>query len=109
MGKLDGKLAVVTGGNPGPLKAGECIIANSFTEFGSGTESRLAASLPFRKQVSTPAYCPDPTIQQLSTLLQRAESEKGPRNRDQAAKIMAKLPPDFSSQEPVRVARLSAG
>ena len=63
----------------------------------------------WRYQPGTPAYCPDPTIQQLLTLLQRAERDKAPRNRDQAAKIMAKLPPDFSPQELVRVARLSAG
>ncbi|HEY6490604.1 MAG: NAD(P)-binding domain-containing protein [Terracidiphilus sp.] len=63
----------------------------------------------WRYQAGTPAYCPDPTIQQLQKLLQRAERDKAPRNRDQAAKIMAKLPPDFSPQELVRVARLSAG
>ena len=63
----------------------------------------------WRYQPGTPAYCPDPTIQQLRKLLQRAKRDKAPRNRDQAAKIMAKLPPDFSPQELVRVARLSAG
>lgn len=63
----------------------------------------------WRYQPGTPAYCPDPTIQQLSILLQRAERDKAPRNRDQAAKLMAKLPPGFSPQELVRVARLSAG
>lgn len=63
----------------------------------------------WRYQPGTPAYCPDPTIQQLPILLQRAERDKAPANRDQAAKIMAKLPSDFSPQELVRVARLSAG
>jgi hypothetical protein len=60
-------------------------------------------------QPGTPAYCPDPTIDQLPILLRRAKRDKAPANRDQAAKIMAKLPPDFSPQELVRVARLSAG
>jgi 8-hydroxy-5-deazaflavin:NADPH oxidoreductase len=42
-------------------------------------------------------------------LLQRAKRDKAAGNRDQAAKIMAKLPPDFPPQELVRVARLSGG
>jgi 8-hydroxy-5-deazaflavin:NADPH oxidoreductase len=68
---------------------------------------RLSES--WRYQPGTPAYCPDPTIQQLPLLLQRAKRDKAAGNRDQAAKIMAKLPPDFPPQELVRVARLSAG
>jgi hypothetical protein len=63
----------------------------------------------WRYQPGTPAYCPDPTIQQLPLLLQRAKRDKAAENRDQAAKIMAKLPPDFPPQELVRVSRLSAG
>jgi len=63
----------------------------------------------WRFQPGTPAYCPDPAIHQLPKLLQRAKRDKAPGNRDQAAKIMAKLPPDFPPQELVRVARLSAG
>ena len=63
----------------------------------------------WRNQPGTPAYCPDPTIEQLRNLLRRAKRDKAPRNRDQAAKIMAKLSLDFPPQELVRVARLSAG
>ena len=63
----------------------------------------------WRYQPGTPAYCPDPTIEQLRKLLQRAKRDKAPGNRDQAAKIMAKLAPGFPPQELVRVARLSAG
>lgn len=63
----------------------------------------------WRYQPGTPAYCPDPTIEQLPVLLQRAKREKAAANRDQAAKIMAKLPSEFPPQELVRVARLSAG
>jgi 8-hydroxy-5-deazaflavin:NADPH oxidoreductase len=63
----------------------------------------------WRYQPGTPAYCPDPTIQQLHLLLGRAKRGQAPRNRDQAAKLMARLPPDFPPQELVRVARLSAG
>lgn len=49
----------------------------------------------WRYQPGTPAYCPDPTIQQLPTLLNRANREKAPAARDGAAKMMAKLPADF--------------
>jgi 8-hydroxy-5-deazaflavin:NADPH oxidoreductase len=63
----------------------------------------------WRSQPGTPAYCSDPTVQQLPALLQRAKRDKAQENRDQAAKIMAKLRPDFPPQELVRVARLSAG
>lgn len=63
----------------------------------------------WRYQPGTPAYCPDPNIQQLPLLLQRAEKDRAAGNRDRAARIMAKLPPDFQPQELVRIARLSAG
>jgi hypothetical protein len=63
----------------------------------------------WRYQPGTPAYCSDPTIQQLLVLLQRAKRDKAAANRDQAAKIMAKLSSEFPPQELVRVARLSAG
>jgi 8-hydroxy-5-deazaflavin:NADPH oxidoreductase len=68
-----------------------------------------ALSESWRYQPGTPAYCSDPTIEQLPALLERAKRDKAQKNRDQAAKLMAKLPPDFPPQELVRVARLSAG
>jgi 8-hydroxy-5-deazaflavin:NADPH oxidoreductase len=52
----------------------------------------------WRYQPGTPAYCSDPTIQQLPLLLARAKRDKAAGNRDRAAKIMAKLPPDFPPQ-----------
>jgi predicted dinucleotide-binding enzyme len=63
----------------------------------------------WRYQPGTPAYCSDPTIEQLPSLLEQAKRDKAPGKRDKAAKIMAKLPPGFPPQELVRVARLSAG
>jgi hypothetical protein len=63
----------------------------------------------WRYQPGTPAYCPDPTIRQLPSLLRRANRDKSPASRDQAAKMMAKLPAHFPPQDLVRVARLSAG
>jgi predicted dinucleotide-binding enzyme len=66
-------------------------------------------SASWRYQPGTPAYCSDPTIDQLPQLLERARRDKAPKSRDKAAKIMAKLPPNFPPQDLVRVARLSAG
>ncbi|WP_446744927.1 NADPH-dependent F420 reductase [Silvibacterium acidisoli] len=74
-----------------------------FDPYDAGT---LAES--WRYQPGTPAYCPDPTLTQLPGLLQRADRTKAPGNRDQAAKMMAKVP-DFPPSELVRLARLSAG
>jgi len=59
-------------------------------------------------QPGTPAYCSDPTLGQLPKLLQNADRDKAPRHRDQAAKMMAKVP-NFPPSELVRLARLSAG
>ncbi|MFT4112474.1 NADPH-dependent F420 reductase [Silvibacterium sp.] len=63
----------------------------------------------WRQQPGTPAYCPDPTLSQLPGLLQRAQRDKSPANRDRAAQLMAKLPADFPPQNLVRLSRLSAG
>lgn len=62
----------------------------------------------WRYQPGTPAYCPDPTLRQLPELLLKADRAKGPRNRDQAANMMAKVP-NLPPSELVRLARLSAG
>jgi 3-hydroxyacyl-CoA dehydrogenase len=43
------------------------------------------------------------------SLLERANRKKAADNRDQAAKIMAKLPPDFPAQELVRASRFLVG
>lgn len=66
-------------------------------------------SASWRYQPGTPAYCSDPTIDQLQKLLKRAGRDKAPKSRYKAAKIMANLPPNFPPQDLVRVARLSAG
>jgi 8-hydroxy-5-deazaflavin:NADPH oxidoreductase len=63
----------------------------------------------WRQQPGQPAYCTNPTRQELPLLLARADSEKARINRDKGQKLMGKLPPDFPSRQLVRVARLSAG
>jgi hypothetical protein len=63
----------------------------------------------WRYEPGTPAYCPDPTLKELPSLLERADRRKAPDNRDQAAKIMAKLPPDFPARHLVQASRFLIG
>jgi 8-hydroxy-5-deazaflavin:NADPH oxidoreductase len=90
------------------LKSKQLVMA-LIDEMGFDALDAGALSSSWRYQPGTPAYCSDPTIQQLPKLLQRAKRDRAAGNRDRAAKIMAKLPPDFSPQELVRVARLFSG
>lgn len=63
----------------------------------------------WRQQPGQPAYCTEPTLKELVALLSSAHREKAKQNRDQGMAIAQKLPPDFSPQIMVRVARLGAG
>ncbi len=62
----------------------------------------------WRQQPGQPAYASDPTLKELPPLLQKADRAKGPVNRDEGMKLMAKLP-GFSQPELVRILRVSAG
>lgn len=64
---------------------------------------------PWRYQPGTPAYCPDPTIQQLRSLLERANREKALKSRDNSSKLLGKVILEFPQPELVRVVRFSAG
>ena len=63
----------------------------------------------WRYQPGTPAYCLDSTLQQLPSLLQRADREKAPKSRDNSSKMLGNVILDFPQPELVRVLRLSAG
>jgi predicted dinucleotide-binding enzyme len=101
-----GRIALPVSGDD--VKAKQLVIA-LLDQMGFDAMDAGPLSESWHYQPGTPAYCPDPTIRQLPSLLERANREKAPANRDQAAKMMAKLPGDFPPQELVRVARLSAG
>lgn len=60
-------------------------------------------------QPGTPAYCSDPSLEQLPGLLQRADRHKAPLLRDRAAKMFGKVLLEHPQQEMVRVLRLSLG
>jgi 8-hydroxy-5-deazaflavin:NADPH oxidoreductase len=101
-----GRIALPVSGDD--LKSKQFVIA-LLEKMGFDAIDAGSLSKSWRHQPGTPAYCSDPTIQQLVLLLERAKRDKAAGNRDQAAKLMAKLPPDFPPQDLVRVARLSAG
>ncbi len=78
--------------------------ALGFDAFDAGSLSES-----WRYQAGTPAYCPDPTLEQLPSLLQRADREKAPRNRDNSSKMLGNAVLEFPQPELVRVIRLSTG
>ena len=78
--------------------------ALGFDAFDAGSLSES-----WRFQPGTPAYCPDPNLNQLPLLLQRANRVKAPKSRDSSSKMMGKVVLEFPQPELVRVARLFAG
>lgn len=62
----------------------------------------------WRQQPGQPAYCTEPTLKELPSLLSRANREQGPVNRDRGQTVYSKLGPGYSNIM-MRVARLSAG
>ncbi|WBO21528.1 NADPH-dependent F420 reductase [Sphingomonas abietis] len=63
----------------------------------------------WRQQPGQPAYCTDPTCDELPLLLQRADRAKAPQGRDRASRILAKLPDDYPAEQLVRVSRMFVG
>ena len=102
----ENRVALPVAGEDGPLKRRvmDLVETLGFDAFDAGT---LAAS--WRYQPGTPAYCPDPTLQQLPLLLQRADRQKAPKTRDSTAKMLGSAVLRFPQPELVRVTRLFAG
>lgn len=63
----------------------------------------------WRCQPGQPAYCTEPSLEELPGLLARADREKGPISRDKARGWIEKLPANYSPYTLVRIARLSVG
>jgi 8-hydroxy-5-deazaflavin:NADPH oxidoreductase len=103
---FQGRIALPVSGDDG--KAKRLVIA-LLDQMGFDGLDAGPLSESWRQQPGTPAYCSDPTLEELPSLLERADRGKAPNNRNQAAKIMAKLPPDFPAKELVRASRFLAG
>ncbi|KAL7929184.1 hypothetical protein V8C35DRAFT_200353 [Trichoderma chlorosporum] len=82
----------------------EMVETMGFDAFNAG---QLADS--WRQQPGQPAYCTEPTLKELVSLLTAADREGARKKRDQVMEISEKLPTGFSTQIMVRVARLGAG
>jgi 8-hydroxy-5-deazaflavin:NADPH oxidoreductase len=63
----------------------------------------------WRQQPGQPAYCTDPTLEELPLLLKRADRKDAVRNRDKAARILPKLPETYPAEQLVRVSRFFVG
>lgn len=63
----------------------------------------------WRQQPGQPAYCTDPTRDELPLLLRRADRATAHKGRDRASKILAKLPDDYPADQLVRVSRMFVG
>ncbi len=63
----------------------------------------------WRQQIGQPAYATDGTLKQLPGLLARAKHETVAAKRNEAMKLLAKLPPDLPKATLVRAARFMAG
>ncbi|KAL6823265.1 hypothetical protein V8C40DRAFT_247652 [Trichoderma camerunense] len=82
----------------------ELVEAMGFDAFNAGP---LADS--WRQQPGQPAYCTEPNLKELASLLSSAKRDGVSAKRDQGMALAQKLPPDFPPQVMVKVARLGAG
>jgi len=100
------RIAIPVSGDDAQAKKLVMNLVNSigFDAFDAGSLSES-----WRYQPGTPAYCLDPTIQQLPSLLQKADLDKAVNKRDGAAKMLGNVILQFPQGELVRVVRLSGG
>lgn len=63
----------------------------------------------WRQQLGQPAYCTDGTLKQLPGLLARAKRDSVALKRQEAMKLMARLPPNFPKGTLLRAARFMVG
>ncbi|MDE1149803.1 MAG: NAD(P)-binding domain-containing protein [Azospirillaceae bacterium] len=75
--------------------------------FGAVDAGPLSES--WRQQPGQPAYCTDPTREELPLLLRRADRTKAPQGRDRASRILARLPDHYPADQLVRVSRIFVG
>jgi predicted dinucleotide-binding enzyme len=63
----------------------------------------------WRQDIGEPAYCTDSSVQQLPSLLAKADPAKARRLRDIMIDILIKLPPTFPPQGLIPMLRFAAG
>lgn len=100
------RVALPVAGDDDQARSDVMVLVEAFG-FDALDSGSLATS--WRQQPGQPAYCTNPTLEELSRLLDRANRDKGPINRDKGMKMLSSLPPAFPPHRLVQVARLSAG
>lgn len=89
--------------------ASVAIVMDLVEELGFDAYNAGALAESWRRQPGQPAYCTEPTLAQLPPLLRRADKEGAKKKRDQGMGMAQKLPPNFSPDTMLRVARVAAG
>ena len=108
-GKLAGdpyRIALPVAGDDPKARAAIMMIVE---RLGFDTVDAGPLSESWRQQPGQPAYCTDPTRNELPLLLQRADRTTAPQGRDRASKILARLPEDYPAEQLVRVSRTFVG
>jgi predicted dinucleotide-binding enzyme len=95
----------VSGGSP----SGRAAVMSLVEKLGFDAFDAGEIETSWRQQPGMPAYCTDPTLMELPQLLRRADRAEGIRNRDNAAKLMARLPLDYPAKQLVLAARFTVG
>lgn len=101
-----GRIALpVAGDDPSHRSAVMCVIDSL------GFDACDAGPLDdsWRQQIGQPAYCTDPTLAELPGLLARADRATVATKREEAMRMMARMPPDIPKPDLVKAARFMAG
>lgn len=88
----------------------QAVVMELVEEFGFTAYNAGSLAESWRQQGGQPAYCTNPTLEELPLLLKKAVSqEKSRKNQDTAAKIMEKIPKDYPIDNLIRASRLMVG
>lgn len=102
-----GRIALPVSADDPKTKAAVMELVEDFgyTAYNAGS---LAQS--WRQQAGQPAYCTNPTVKELSILLNKSISQqKARKNQAKAARMMEKVPSDYPIENLVRASRLMVG
>lgn len=100
------RIALPVAGDDSKARAGIMAIVE---QLGFNANDAGPLSDSWRQQPGQPAYCTDPTSEELPLLLRRADRKKAIEGRDRAFKLLGKLPENYPAAELVRVSRIFVG
>jgi 8-hydroxy-5-deazaflavin:NADPH oxidoreductase len=100
------RIALPVAGDDPKARAGIMALVErlGFSAFDAGPLSES-----WRQQPGQPAYCTDPTREELPLLLRRADRKKAAHGRDRASRLLARLPENYPAEQLVQVSRIFVG